>query len=229
MTDRSLANGAAAAELENVWAAFRTAPARLVHHRHIVQAYDEAISIEAAVRLQQSDRVQRPLMRLLMDKFDLPDARLCPCPEPDDLKLLALSPEAVAHHSYLAGAVFWGHALAGEIRSREVALMKERVGDRAFRVAVDNRDLAAGHEIADGLDALMQAIDVDGRRCWASWQASLPAALAAWLRLRDETGGDDASFPEPGDAATGAAIVRRLLRHETARDDHTGATVKEGR
>ncbi|MCA1489888.1 SctK family type III secretion system sorting platform protein [Sinorhizobium alkalisoli] len=214
MTERSAANGATGAEAESIWETFRSSPARLIHPRHIVIAYDEAITIEAAVRLQQSDRVQRPLLRLLMEKFELPDVGSCPSPEEDDLKLLALAPSAVVQHSYLAGAVFWGHVLAGEIRSREVAVMKERIGERAFRIAVENRDLAAGHEPPGDLDSLIKAIEDDGRKCWAGWQASLPGALAAWLRLMGEADEAEIRFSVAADIATGVAIVRRLLCDE---------------
>lgn len=225
MTERSAENGATGAEAKNIWEVFRCAPARLIHPRHIVTAFGEAITFEAAVRLQQSDRVQRSLCRLLMEKFDLPDVGSCPFPEEDDLKLLALAPSAVGQHSYLAGAVFWGHVLAGEIRSREVALMKERIGERAFRIGVDNRDLAAGLEPPGDLDALVQAIELDGRRCWAGWKTSLPDALAAWLRLTDEVDDYGIHHAEAADRARGAAIIRRLQRQE---DTDTHLAGREG-
>lgn len=197
------------ADPEGFWALFRTAPARLVHPRHIVHAYDEAISIEAAARLQQSDRVQRPLARLLRDKYRLPDAGACAPPHAADLALLDLPRERVDEVSRLAGAVFWSHVLAGEIRSRAVAEMKARIGDLVFQRAVHNRDLASGRQPPGDLDALMRAIDADGRKCWASWQASLPQPLAAWLRLRDEAD-EDGAFSQADDAERGAAIVRRV-------------------
>lgn len=216
MTERQAASGATAAEMQSIWATICHAPARLIHPRHIVTAFGGAITVEAAPRLQQSDRVQRQLSRLLMEKFELPDVGSCPSPEEGDLKLLALSPSAVAQHSYLAGAVFWGHVLAGEIRSREVASMKERIGDRVFRIAVDNRDLAARHEPPGDLDSLIQAIELDGRKCWLDWRASLPDALAAWLRLTDEVDNDGTRHAEATDRTRGAAIVRRLQREETS-------------
>jgi hypothetical protein len=228
MTEHLVESGATTAAGENIWATLRKAPARFVNPCHIVTAYDEAITVEAAVRLQQADRVQRPLMRLLMEKFALPDVSTCPVPEEDDLKLLALTPAAIAQHSYMAGAVFWGHVLAGEIRSREVASMKERIGDRAFRIAVDNRDLAAGHEAPDDIDTLIKAIELDGRKCWAAWQASLPGAVAAWLQLRDEADRDRVRFSDAADAAAGALIVRRLLRDESTREATTGTRGGEG-
>ncbi|MEY9586910.1 type III secretion protein [Sinorhizobium fredii] len=216
MTGPSLAEDSASADPqganpEGVWAIFRMAPARLVHPRHIVHAYDEAISIETAARLQQSDRVQRPLARLLREKYRLPDAGSCPEPAKEDLELLDLAPERVEQHSRLAGVVFWSHVLAGEIRSREVAEMKSRIGDLAFQLAIHNRDLAAGHPPPGGLDRLMQAIETDGRKCWASWQAALPEPLAAWLRLRHEAA-DNPGFAEPTDAERGAAILRHLVQ-----------------
>ncbi len=210
MTEKSLAAGAGP---QSVWAIFQTAPARLVHPRHIVQAYDEAISIETAARLQQSGRVQRPLARLLTEKYQLPEAGSCQRPAEEDLKLLELPRGRVEQYSRLAGAVFWGHVLAGEIRSRAVAEMKSRIGDLAFELAVHNRDLAADHPPPGDLDLLMQAIETDGRKCWASWQVSLPGPLTAWLRLWDEAADD--AFSAPTDAERGAAIVRRLARDET--------------
>ncbi|ACP23738.1 putative type III secretion component (plasmid) [Sinorhizobium fredii NGR234] len=219
MTGPSLAEGSASddpkgADPQDVWAIFQTAPARLVHPRHVVHAYDETISIEAAARLQQSDRVQRPLARLVREKYRLPDAGSCPEPAEGDLELLSLPPERVEQHSRLAGVVFWSHVLAGEIRNREVAEMKSRIGDLAFQLALHNRDLAAGHPPPGDLDLLMQAIETDGRKCWGSWQASLPEPLAAWLRLRDETD-DHSAFSAPADAERGAAILRRLAQDKT--------------
>jgi len=117
--------------------------------------------------------------------------------------------------------VFWGEVLAGEIRSREVAEMKSRIGEDAFRLAIHNRDLASSRPPPDNLYELVQAIEADGRKCWVSWQAALPAPLAAWLRLRQETA-EDAGFSKPDDADRGAAIVRRL-----ARETFTGAAAKE--
>ncbi|TCN34015.1 type III secretion protein [Sinorhizobium americanum] len=208
------AEGSADAVPKDVWAIFQTAPARLVQPRHIVHAYDEAISLETAARLQQSARVQRPLARLLGEKYRLPEPFSCPRPAEEDLQLLALPPERIEHYSHVAGAVFWGHVLAGEIRSREVAEMKSRIGDAAFQLAIHNRDLAAGHPPPGDRDHLMQAIETDGRKCWASWQASLPQPLAAWLRLRDETD-EDIAFLQESDAERGAAIVRRLMQDKT--------------
>lgn len=127
----------------------------------------------------------------------------------------------MGHYCRAAGAVFWGEVLAGEIRSREVAEMKSRIGEDAFRLAIHNRDLAAGRPPPDNLDQLVQAIEADGRKCWASWQAALPERLAAWLRLRQETEAD-AAFSEPDDAGRGAAILRRLAREKLG-----GAASKE--
>ena len=224
MTETSLAEESASADPQSVdargadpqgvWAIFQTAPARLVHPRYVVHAYEQAISIETAARLQQSDRVQRPLARLLREKYRLPDAGSCPEPAKEDLELLDLAPERVEQYSRLAGVVFWSHVLAGEIRSREVAEMKSRIGDLAFQLALHNRDLAAGHPPPGDLDLLIQAIETDGRKCWASWQASLPEPLAGWLRLRHEAA-DEPGFAEPADAQRGAAILRRLVQDKT--------------
>ncbi|PDT81132.1 type III secretion protein [Sinorhizobium sp. BJ1] len=221
MTGPSLAEGLADADPESVWAIFQTAPARLVHPRHIVHAYDEAISLEAAARLQQSRRVQRPLARLLSEKYRLPEAGSCQRPAEEDLELLELSPEQIKQYSRLAGAVFWGHVLASEIRNRAVAEMKSRIGDLSFQLAVHNRELAAGHLPPGDLDLLVQAIEADGRKCWASWQVSLPEPLAAWLRLRDETA-EGIAFSAPTDSERGAVIVRRLVR-----DKNVGAALRE--
>ncbi|UTV41883.1 type III secretion protein (plasmid) [Ensifer adhaerens] len=195
---------------ESLWTIFQTAPARLVHPRHIVQAYDGAISVGAAVKLQQCDRVQRALARLLRDKFQLPEPSSCPRPAEEDLKLLALLPEQIEQHIRVAGAVFWSHVLAGEIRSREVAEMKSQIGEMAFQIALDNRDLAAGHLAPAGIDQLMQAIETDGRRCWASWQAALPEPLAAWMRLRYEAD-EDITLSQASEQRH-AVIVRRLVQ-----------------
>lgn len=213
MTSASLSEEPAGDGPQDVWTIFQTAPARLVHPRHIVQAYDEAISTETALRLQESSRVQRPLARLLCEHYRLPPASSCARPSEEDLELLALPREQMDHYCRAAGAVFWGEVLAGEIRSREVAEMKSRIGEDAFRLAIHNRDLAAGRPPPDDLDQLVQAIEADGRKCWASWQAALPEPLAAWLRLRQETA-EDAPFSEPDDAGRGAAIVRRLAREK---------------
>ncbi|HLP68218.1 MAG TPA: SctK family type III secretion system sorting platform protein [Rhizobium sp.] len=209
MTTASLSEEPAGGGPQDVWTVFQTAPARLVHPRHIVRAYDEAISTETALRLQQSSRVQRPLARLLCEHYRLPPASSCARPSEEDLELLALPREQVDLFCNMAGAVFWGEVLAGEIRSREVAEMKSRIGEDAFRLAIHNRDLAAGRPPPDNLDQLVQAIETDGRNCWASWQAALPEPLAAWLRLRQETE-EYAAFSEPDDVGRGAAILRRL-------------------
>lgn len=221
MTGASLSEGSPGGGPDDIWTVFQTAPARLVHPRYIVQAYDEAISTETALRLQQSSRVQGPLARLLCERYRLPPASSCARPSEEDLELLALPREQTDDYCRAAGAVFWGEVLAGEIRSREVAEMKSRIGEDAFRLAIHNRDLASSRPPPDNLYELVQAIEADGRKCWVSWQAALPAPLAAWLRLRQETA-DDAGFSEPDDADRGAAIVRRL-----ARETFTGAAAKE--
>jgi hypothetical protein len=211
MTGASLSEGSSGADPESVWTVFQTAPARLVDPRLIVQAFDNTIPIETAIRLQRSDRVQRPLARLISEKYRLPEPFSCPRPAEEDLQLLALPRAGIEHYSHAAGAVFWGHVLAGEIRSREVAEMKSRIGDAAFQLAIHNRDLAAGHPPPGDRDHLMQAIETDGRKCWASWQASLPQPLAAWLRLRDGAD-EETAFLQESDAERGAAIVRRLMQ-----------------
>ncbi len=221
MTNASLSEESAGGRPDDIWTAFQTAPARLVHPRYIVQAYDGTISTETASRLQRSSRVQRPLARLLCEHYRLPPASSCARPPEEDLELLALPREQVDHYCRAAGAVFWGEVLAGEIRSREVAEMRSGIGENAFRLAIHNRDLAASRLPPDNLDQLLQAIEADGRKCWASWQAALPEPLAAWLRLWQETA-ENAAFSEPDDAERGAAIVRRLARENLA-----GAASKE--
>ncbi|WP_018238590.1 hypothetical protein [Ensifer sp. BR816] len=218
MTGASLSG----ADPESVWTVFQTAPARLVGPRLIMQAFDNTIPIETAIRLQRSDRVQRPLARLISEKYRLPEPFSCPRPSEDDLELLAFPLERIEQYSHAAGAVFWGHVLAGEIRSREVAEMKSRIGDFAFQLAIHNRDLAAGHPPPGDRDQLMQAIETDGRKCWASWQASLPQPLAAWLRLRDGAANENIAFLQESDTERGAAIVRRLMQDKNKEAKEAG-------
>lgn len=185
-------------------------PARLVHPERIVACYDDAISVDLAVRLQASDRIQRQLAILLMDRFALPDL---PAPvnlDEADLSLMAAPAEQISILAPLAGAVFWAHFFASEIRTNEVAEIKRRIGDTAFQTALANRDLASNLPAPESLDTLETSVEADGYRCLASWHAALPSAIGAWARLKHANDRFLTPFPDARHRVLGAAIMRRL-------------------
>jgi hypothetical protein len=192
------------------WTGAMAMPARLVHPERLIACYDDAISLDVAVQLQSSDRVQRQLAILLMDHFGLPNL-----PDPADLdqadlSLVAAPAEQISALVPLAGAVFWAHVLASEIRASEVAEIKRRIGDGAFQTALANRDLSSNLPGPDNLDTLQAAVDGDGYRCLTSWHHALPSGAGAWARLKHANDKFFVPFPEPRERVLGASIMRRL-------------------
>ena len=192
------------------WAGAMVMPSRLVHPERIIACYDDAISLDVAAQLQRSDRVQRQLAILLMDHFGLPAM-----PDPAgldeaDLSLMAAPADQISALVPLAGAVFWAHVLASEIRTSEVAEIKRRIGDDAFQTALANRDLAGNLPGPDNLDALQAAVDADGYRCLTGWHHALPSGAGAWARLKHANDKFFVPFEEPRQRALGASIMRRL-------------------
>ncbi|EJN03658.1 hypothetical protein [Phyllobacterium sp. YR531] len=185
-------------------------PAKLVHPERIATCYDNVITSEVAKQLQASDRVQRQLAILLMDRFALPELPQAASLELDDINLMVQPADRISELIPLAGAVFWSQFLAGEIRTNEVAELKRRIGETAFHAALSNRDLAGNLPSPENLDALEATLEADGYRCLASWHAALPSAIGAWARLKHASDRSLTPFPDTRQRGLGATIMRRL-------------------
>lgn len=184
------------------------APARFVHPERIVACYDGAITLDIARDLQCSDRVQQQLTILLMDHFELSALPDLTHLDDADLALMTASFEQIGDLVSLAGAVFWSHVFASEIRTSEVAAMKRRFGETIFQTAIAHRDLAGNLPGPDDLAALEALMASDGLRCIASWHEALPARIGAWARLRHAS--DSLPSPDTTHGKFGPAIIRRL-------------------
>ncbi len=99
-------------------------------------------------------------------------------PAAEDLELLgAAAARLIAQHSRLAGRRVLGPCAGRrDPQPRGRRDERARIGDLGLSGwPFDNRDLAAGHlRLPAASIALVRAIDADGRKCWTSWQASLP-------------------------------------------------------
>jgi hypothetical protein len=192
------------------WTDMMAAPARYVHPERIVACYNGAITIEIATRLRASKRIQRHLAILLTQHFEL--SALPDLAQPDDADLLLMtSPaEQISDLVLLAGAIFWSHIFASEIRTNAVAEMKRRVGETGFQRALANRDLASNLPGPNDLCALEAMVTNDGLGCIAGWHDALAARLRPWARLKHA---NDSGLTPSLNAAhrkLGPLIMRRL-------------------
>lgn len=218
MTETSqMRNEANLASAAHDWTDMMAAPARYVHPERIVACYNGAITIEIATNLQASKRIQRHLAILLTDHFELsalPDlAQL----DEADLILMTSPADQISDLVLLAGAIFWSHVFASEIRTNEVAEMKRRVGETGFQRALANRDLASNLPGPDDLGALEAMVTSDGLGCIAGWHEALPARIGAWARLKHA---NDSVLMPSLDAAhrkLGPLIMRRLAANLPSR------------
>lgn len=187
-----------------------SAPARLVHPQRIVSCYEDALTLDVAVKLQACDRVQPQLALLVAEQFGLAQSSALLDLAPEDLALMRLAPAQLDELVVIAGAAYWAHVFAAEIRTSEVALMKQAIGEAAFKFALANRDLA-GHLAHPGsTDNLIAAVRRDGLHCIGSWHASLPGGLAGWARLKHASDKEVQPFAEEAQRALGLAIMNRL-------------------
>lgn len=198
------------ASVAHDWKNIMAAPARFVHPERIVACYDGAISLGIATSLQASERVERPLAILLMDHFDL--SALPDLAQLDEADLILMTSPAgqIENLVPLAGAIFWSHVFAGEIRTNEVAEMKRLIGEAAFQTALANRDLASNLPGPDDRGALETMMASDGIRCVAAWHDALPHCLGAWARLKHANDSLLATLPDLVHRELGPEIMRRL-------------------
>lgn len=218
MTETSeMRNEAPLATAAHDWTNMIAAPARYVHTERIVACYNGAIPIETAMKLQASKRIQRHLAILLTDHFELSALPELAQLDEADLILMTSRAEQISDLVLPAGAIFWSHVFASEIRTNEVAEMKRRVGETGFQTALANRDLASNLPGPDDLGALEALVTSDGLGCIAGWHDALPAHLRPWARLKHANDSVLMPSPEAAHRKLGPSIMRRLAANLPSR------------
>ncbi|RCS22719.1 hypothetical protein DUT91_17815 [Phyllobacterium salinisoli] len=196
------------------WTDIAATPLRFVHPSRIAACLDEIVTLKAAGQLATSPRIAKRLERLVVDHYGLPAFPMEMTADKSDLRLMLMSQDELAEFARSAGAVYWAHVLSGEIRASAVATLKAIVGETAFALALTHRDLAGNEPRPDDAETLRTLVRDDGDACLASWHASMPPALQAWLQLKLP---EDRSFIPPASAEKREkcfAIARRLAQSD---------------
>ncbi|WP_153020358.1 hypothetical protein [Paramesorhizobium deserti] len=200
------------------WAGIAATPLRFLHPSHIAACFNGVVTPKAAEQLAASPRIAKRLERLVADHHGLPAFPGEMAVDDGDLRLMRMSSDEFQEFAWSAGAIYWAHVLSGEIRANAVAALKEIVGEATFTLALAHRDLAGGEPKPDDPEALREHVQRDGDACLASWYASMPPALHAWLRLKLP---EDYSLAPPASAEKREkclAIARRLAQSGDAAD-----------
>jgi len=194
------------------WADIAATPLRFVHPSRIAASFKDVVALSAAGQLAASPRIAGRLERLVADHYGLPAFPDQMAMDDGDLRLMLMTQDELQEFAWSAGAVYWAHVLSGEIRASAVAALKAIVGEAAFALALAHRDLAGDEPRPDDPEELRTLIQRDGDACLASWHASMPPALQAWLQLKLP---ESRSFVPPDSAEKREkclAIARRLAQ-----------------
>ncbi len=166
------------------WARLAAMPARYVHPVSLSKCFDDALAMDLIVQMQANPRIQSDLKTLLAAKHGLealPDNLQI---EDFDLAIVLLSSDELTGFFRACGATMWANAIAAEIRASTILELKRRIGERAYRSALRNRDLSFTNPATTDVETLTANIERDGATCLASWIGWLPTSLQGWIRLK---------------------------------------------
>ena len=100
-----------------------------------------------------------------------------------DLAIISLSAEGITSIALRAGAIYWSGAIASTVLATKVAALNSELSEELCSYAVSHRHLSSTEHELPAINALRQRIDMDGWQCLSAWSETLPANVAARLRL----------------------------------------------
>ena len=202
--------------LREAWRALQNEPLAFVDPQCLEAALLGAQNAGQVAELARQPRFQARIEQLLVSFYGLQPLQ-AQSPADADLPVLLLPVTRFRQLPTFCGACLHGASLAREIRGSRVQQLRTQLGDEVYTLAVSWREAAvAKTNIVEG-EALLAAIEQDGRACVEAWMAAQPAALQAWLQLRF-----DLAAPLSDGRAEHAEHVRRVAA-ELAADERRGA------
>lgn len=172
------------APVSNRWSLFAQAPARYLSARSISQCFDGSLTPEAIRQMQVSPRIQADLKTLLAEHHDLgaiPDDHAMEIP---DIALTLMPCDEFSNFFQACGATLWANVLAAEIRASTILELKSRIGENAYKTALQNRDLSLAYAPPTDIEVLLSNIERDSASSLASWIGWLPTSAQGWVRLK---------------------------------------------
>lgn len=202
--------------LREAWRALQNEPLTFVDPQCLEAALLGAQNAGQVAELARQPRFQTRIEQLLVSFYGLQPLQ-AQAPADADLPVLLLPVARFRQLPTFCGACLHGASLAREIRGSRVQQLREQLGNEVYSLAVTWRETTpVKSTIVEG-EALLAAIEEDGRACVEAWLAAQPTALQAWLQLRF-----DLASPASDARAEHAEHVRRVAT-ELAADERRGA------
>ncbi|NWC08427.1 type III secretion protein [Pseudomonas agarici] len=171
-------------ELLERWQQLTAHPLTFIGLESLAECFAGAVSSGQLHALRNLSRFEARLLRRLHERFALLPWTEVPKPDPADLPVLLLSPQAFSRLARLCGAIWHGATLRREIRSEVVGELHQRLGSEVFTHAMSLPTLAGAADLLREPAELVEAIDRDGQTCVAAWLHQQPESLKGWLSLR---------------------------------------------
>jgi hypothetical protein len=192
------------------WQSFMKEPAGYIAPDRFAGVFEGVLPARLCEKMLESPRLRSRLSGLLQGHFQLGQWIDADALDTVDQALVLISVDELSPIARRAGAVFWSSAIAGAVLAKAVAALQEQLGDELCSYAMNQRDLAGPGRNLEPLDTVGDRIEADGWRCIAAWCQTLPAPVAARMKLKFPK---DSIFDEPVAPEfeqRGPEIIRRV-------------------
>lgn len=189
------------------WQDFVARPADYAVPDRLAACFDGALGDQTCDRLLATPRLRERLSDLLIERHGLGREVDQDALDPQDRAIALLPSDGLERLALRAGAVCHAGSLAGTIAGPRAVALRATLGGEIAGFALANRDLSAPDLALDESGDLRAQILAQGLACLEAWCATLPAPVAARVRLK-------LPRPEP-DAPVSADMMARgpaLLR-----------------
>jgi len=190
------------------WQAFMSWPSSYIDAGRLDHCFEGRLGRELCDRLRAVRRLRERVSRIIAEHLGLaPPVPLASCEEGDRVIALA-APERFGQIVRRSGAIYWARAIAGAVRSADVAVLHRELDEALCSFALAHRDLA-GAQALPAVEGIGARCAEDGLRCVAAWTRALPDAVGQRVRLKLAAHSAIDTAPQPPFSQVGAAIVRR--------------------
>ena len=193
---------------ETEWQAFMNWPSSYIDADRLDACFEGRLGHELCVRLRAVPRLRERVSRIIAEHHRLTaPVPLASCEERDRTIALA-APERLREIARRSGAIYWARAIAGVVRSSDVATLHRELDEALCSFALAHRDLA-GAQALPAVEGIGARCAEDGLRCVAAWTRALPDAVGQRVRLKLAAHSAIETTPQPPFSDIGPAIIRR--------------------
>jgi len=190
------------------WQAFMDWPSTYIDADRLDACFEGRLGRDLSGRLRVVPRLRQRVSWIIAEHYGLTaPVPLTSCEERDRAIALA-DPERIGEIARRSGAIYWARAIAGVVRSSDVAALHRELDEALCNFALAHRDLA-GAQALPAVEGIGARCAEDGLRCVAAWTRTLPDAIGQRVHLKLAAHPALENTPQPPFSEIGPAIVRR--------------------